>query len=221
MSIKKLIPFALAGALVFNTAACGGGDDDNGGDPGTGPTGGSNLTTTEFSDMMQAFAAISSIGYNFGAFVGDQQTSPMLAAQSSQTYTINETADCPAGGTAGLSGTMNFSSTNNNQNFTYDISMVQTYNSCRGQAQGGVWTFNGNPNITTTYSASLGGSGQTYTLTGTQRGGFRFTSPGNKGGSCNIDVTITINYSQTGSYSGRYAGSVCGQSVDQTYSYGT
>jgi hypothetical protein len=211
MSRFKLLPYALFAALTV-APACGGDDDES------GPSGnsGSTLTTAEFDSMVEALSVIGSLGIGF---IGFDRQSPNLAAQT-QTITVpQQTENCPSGGTTGWSGT--YTITQNQQGVSsFHYVLTQTYSDCRAQSSNGTtWTFNGNPNITVTmdYSASQAGN-ITYTVR--ELGGFSWSGAG-KSSSCQIDVTISgsINSSAT-SYTYTYTGSVCGQSVNESYTYG-
>jgi hypothetical protein len=211
---SKVLPFVLTAVLVA-PAACGDDkDDDNG---GTGPSG-DQLTTVEFESMVEALSAINSeVLGAFGAF--DQASSPALAAQTGNTFTYSETESCPNGGTTGTAGTITISSAG--ESATGNVTVTTTFNNCQAQStNGSIWTFNGNPNIAMNlnFTSSQDGS---FSMTGTYTGGFTWGGSG-KGGGCAINTNLNYTGTVSGqSYAYNYTqtGTVCGQAVNETWSF--
>ena len=211
---SKVLPFLLT-ALVVAPACSSDSKDDDG---GTGPSG-DQLTTVEFESMVEAMSVINSLG--FGGIVGFQQaSSPALAAQSGGTFTYSASESCPNGGTIGLTGTYTVNSSGTSVNGNYTI--TQTYSNCQAQSSDGkTWTFNGNPNVTLTINYTYNQDGS-FSMTGTETGGIAWGGSG-KNGSCSININLNYTGNVSGqSYTYTYSltGSVCGQTVNETFSYG-
>lgn len=208
MSRFKMLPYALAAILIL--PACGGDDDDG------GPTGnsGGNLTAAEFDSMVEALSVIGTLGFGV---IGFDRQSPHLAAQTQSGTIPTQTEPCPEGGTTAYSGSYTY--TSNAQGVTnFHYSLTQSYTNCRAASSNGtIWTFNGNPNITVTLDYTISQAGA-YNFTLREVGGFGW-SGASKSSSCQIDVTLTGSISQSSTYTYTYAGSVCGQTVNETYTY--
>ena len=93
--------------------------------------------------------------------------------------------------------------------------VTQDFDGCAATSeQGHVWTFDGDPNLVTTLSASSNQTTGAFSLTATQKGGLKFSSDIATGG-CQIDLTLTVTGTET-SFSSSISGTVCGRSFQQT-----
>src|SRR5687767_1674408 len=116
MKTRKLSSLALIGVLSFGSACSGDGIT-----VATGDT----MTTAEFEQMASAYSALGSVVFQS---LLDEITPPApgvpgLAAQSSGSFSA--TRECPAGGTASVSGS--FVTTGAN---TASLSVTQTMTDC-------------------------------------------------------------------------------------------
>ena len=178
---------AAVAALVF-TAACG--------DSATAPI---ELTEDQTEDMMDAF---SQVGGAFGQ--------SGLVAKAIINVDVNENAECPMGGTYSLDGSMTF----NDQTEAMTATYTQDLSGCKAESSTGrLWTFDGDPHVTTSFSSSYNAANTTYTMTFTQTGAFRAAS--NIGsGRCAINWTMTLTSNEsTGAFTGTVNGTICGRTM--------
>jgi hypothetical protein len=204
MSLKKALPYALT-ALITLATACGGDDDDD----TTGPSG-DTLSTTEFSSMLDAMATVGLFAFSPGLLSGPSAT-PGIAAQA-QTIQLNETESCPNGGSVRLAGpvTINIAS---QTSFSYNGNLTQTFTGCKAAGTDGtVFTFTGSP----TFGLEMSLSQTTYNIELHNGGTIGWALPA-KSGTCGLNTNITASYNASGAYSGTVAGSVCGQSISETF----
>ena len=179
---------AAAAALVFN-AACGG--------DSTGPA--IELTEDQTADMMEAFSLVTSQG------LSSTGTGQLIINRQE-----NTSGDCPNGGTFSLNGTSSFNTDTEAESgtVTLDFSGCQATSSSSGR----VWTFDGDPNVTTTYTSSFSSANETFTLTMTQTGAFKASS--NIGtGRCAINMTMTLSFGAD-AFTGSIDGSICGRQME-------
>jgi hypothetical protein len=205
MSLKKMFPYALTALLTLSTA-CGGDDDDD--DP-TGPSG-DQLSTTEFSSMLDAMAQVGLFAFSPGLLSGPPST-PGIAAQA-QTVPLDETEPCPNGGTVRLAGNVTFSAPSQTS-FSYNGNLTQTFNGCKAAGlDGTVFTFSGSPS----FGLQMTLTQETYDITLHNGGNIGWALP-SKSGSCSLNPNITATYNVSGTYAGSVSGSVCGQSISETF----
>ena len=178
-------------ALAFS-AACGGDG------PTTPPI---ELTDAQAEDMMEAF---SQVGGAFGGPTG-------LVAKAVINFDIEETADCPMGGTYTLDGSMSF----NDQTEAMTATYTQDLAGCKAESSTGrLWTFDGDPHITTSFGSSYNAANTTYTLTFTQTGAIKAASDIGTG-RCAISYTMTMTSNETsGAFTANVTGTVCGRTID-------
>lgn len=193
-------PFALL-AAVLTLAACGG---------GTEPTKQLDLTEAQAEDMMDALSAV-------GAFSGMyRQTAGYGAGRTALvTVTVDDTTPCPNGGTLRTQGTFN----SDDAGSSFSANVTQSYAGCKATSSSGtLWTFNGAPNIATTFTMSFSESTGAYSMNGTQKGALDVASSVGSG-RCNIDLTYTASGNDTtGQYTASISGTVCGRTISVTVS---
>jgi len=188
MTSGTLIRRASVALVAFTLAACG---------DSTGPR--ANLTEEQVSDMLDAMSAVSSFGSVPGAGMA--------------VVTVSETVDCPNGGTATASGSVN----ENQAAGTATVQVTQSFSGCKATSSSGrVWTFDGNPNIVTSMSTTYNQTTGAFSITGTQIGGIRVASDLGSG-SCDINLSITFT-GDADSFSGSINGSACGHTIQQSMS---
>ena len=179
--------FRAAIAAVVFSAACGGDG------PTTPPI---ELTEDQAADMMEAFSLIAAYGLGGG-------TGQIIINRS-----IDASGPCPNGGTYSVDGT----ESTNTETGTVTGSIVQDFTACKATSDAGrLWTFDGDPNVTTTFSFTYNQTTETATYTLTQTGAFKAASDlGN--GRCAINLTMTLNFG-VDSFTGSADGSICGHDM--------
>jgi hypothetical protein len=162
-------------------------------------TGPSSLSVAQVNDMLDAMAAVST----FASVPGTGMV----------VVTVSETVDCPNGGTASVSGTVDENETAG----TSTATVTQSFSGCAGTSSSGrLWTFDGNPNIVTNVSTSFNEATGAFSITSSQVGGIRFASDLGSG-SCQINLTFTMSGNQS-SVTGSLSGSACGRNIQQSIS---
>lgn len=189
---------ALVAALAVAVSACG--------DSPLGPE--ADLTQEEVSEMMDAMSAIGAFTFAPGEFsvrsLGGQVASVVAP--------FDETSECPSGGTVNVSGSMNINESTGNFSAQY----TADYNNCKAPSSAGrVWTFNGEPNVTTSMNYTFNETTGGISMSGTQSGGVRFSS-GGMSGRCSISLTYNMSTNAEGIPTGTVTGTVCGESVNQS-----
>ena len=188
MTTQTVLRRASFALMAFTFAACG---------DSTGPS--ATLTKEQVGDMLDAMSAVSAFGGAGGA--GFAVT------------TVSATVDCPNGGKATATSTIN----DNQTTGSATVQVTQSFSGCKATSSGGrVWTFDGNPNIVTNVSLTSNQMTGAFTMTATQKGGIKFTSDLGSGG-CAIDLSMSLTGNAT-SLSGSVTGTACGQTINQTIS---
>lgn len=193
---------------AFALAACG---------DGKGPAL-ISLNEAQAEDLMDALA-------NAGAFDAGAGLSVASAARASNaavvahavfTTTVSASGPCPNGGTAGVNGSMTMND-NNAPTITMTMEVAQSFSGCRSTStEGNLWTFNGAPNIASTFSMTMNENTGIFSMNGTQIGALDVTGPDGSG-RCPINITFNMSGNdQAGTFSGSINGTVCGVSISQT-----
>jgi hypothetical protein len=209
MSLSRFVP-----VVTFLTLASACGTDKPTSPASTNSTA---LTAAEFNSMVDALTAVNAFGFGRTAVALDAtvpvRVARVLAAQTTQTLTIDQTQACPGGGTAHIDGTatQNFTSA---QSGTITMYVHLTFNGCKVTAPDGQeFTFEGNPTLNMAVDATF--SPGTMTMQGHDSGGFRWSTNG-KTGTCPFNVLVSITGSGSSS-TGRATGDICGTSIDRTF----
>ncbi len=168
----------LVAAVLAFSAACGG--------DATSPQ--LSLTDAESAEMFSTL-------FGIGGFDGG---TALKIATPTRDAAVNLTVNCPAGGTAVVTGSSTDGTTGTS------VSVTQQYNNCKNtaMASGKTWTFNGS----LTFAGTLQTSGA---VNATMRGSVS-TSNGTKSGACPIDITISLAASGG---AGGVTGSICGKAL--------
>jgi len=182
---------AAAFTLVITAAAC----------DSTAP--GVTLTEEQVADMMDAMSAAGVAGF------GPPPVGNMAV------ITITQTVDCPNGGTSSINASIDDGGTTNSVAMTF----TQGFSNCKATSSTGrLWTFNGKPNIVTTFAGTANEATGAFSMSGTQKGGVTFASDLGSG-ACDFDVTFSMSGNDnTGQFTGSMTGTVCGRSVSQSLS---
>ena len=182
----------LTTAVALTLVACGG-------DDGTGITSGDALSSAEVAAVIAAFgSSFDSVGVSAAA-------APARAAIS-----FNESFDLSVpceSGTLQVSGSI--SGTVDDVTFDSDITTTVSWdpNACVVSDGTNTFTIDGAPQINLTLD--LTSTQDALTLSGTETGGFSFTSSDGRSGSCGLDVTFSILSDSTGITS-NVTGTICG-----------
>ncbi len=195
--MRRIIRGITATSLALTIAACG---------DSTAPN--VTLDDEQIADMMDAMANAGVAGF----------TPPPVGNLA--VITINESVECPNGGTLSIDATINEGeSTGPSSSLSTAVSMTitQGFTGCKSaSSRGRVWTFNGKPNIVSTFNGTSNATTGAFTLSGSQSGGVTFSSDLGTG-SCDFDVTFSMSGNEnTEQFSGSVTGTVCGRSVSQS-----
>lgn len=188
----RIIRGIAATSLALTIAACG---------DSTAPN--VTLDDEQVADMMDAMANAGVAGF----------TPPPVGNLA--VITINESLECPNGGTASFAATIDENSTTG----AVAMTITQGFSNCKSTSSSGrMWTFNGKPNIVSTFAGTSNATTGAFTMSGTQKGGITFSSDLGSG-SCEFDVTFSMSGNEnTEQFSGSMTGTVCGRSVSQSLS---
>jgi hypothetical protein len=188
---------AFVAAMAFTVAACG--DSPVALD--------ADLTTAQVDEMMDAMSAVGAFSSPFGFSVQSLNSNVAMVVTP-----INESADCPNGGSVNSAGNVNINE--NTGNFTAQL--TNNYSNCKATSSAGrVWTFNGDPNITQTMTFTSNQTTGAFQMSGSQTGGLRFSSS-EATGRCSINLNYTVSFDAEGAETGSVTGTVCGQSVNHS-----
>ncbi len=174
-----------------------------------------NLSDEHLADMMDAMSAVGAFSVGNGATLARAQSlgnAAIANAMASVAASVNETIACPNGGNFTLSG----NASANEATGSATIAVKQDYNACKGtSASGREWTFDGDPFIALNVSMTVNQTTGAFTMTGTEKGGIKFSSDIGSG-HCSIDISISLISTGQGAVSGSVSGQVCGKPVDES-----
>ncbi len=124
---------------------------------------------------------------------------------------IDESAACEAG-TLGVKGRVE--GTVDDETFETDMTMDFTlnFNSCMVSTEAGSITLDNPPGIAYILDMDMGQ--ESYSISGSQKGGFSFTTSDDRMGSCSIDLTFDVSYDSGTGQSNVVSGTVCGRSAE-------
>lgn len=185
----------LATALALTVAACG--------DDPTGVNSGDELSSVEVAAVIAAFgSAFDSVG------AAAQQASGAAAAPAAVSF--NESFDlsfpCESGDIE-VSGST--SGNVDEETFDYDFTVDVSWdpNGCVVSDDINTFTVDGAPSIVV--ALEMSSTQDVLTISGTETGGFSYTSSDGRFGSCAFDVTFSVVTGQTGIDS-TVTGTICG-----------
>lgn len=193
-------------ALALSVLACG--------EDATGVTSGDELTSAEVAVVIAVLgSAFDSVG------VAAQQVAaagPALAAINiSENFSLS--VPCESG-TLDVSGSMD--GTVDDQTFAMDATLEVSWdpNGCVVSDDINTFTVNGAPRVTVTLDISS--SEDIVSISGTETGGFSFTSSDGRSGSCALDVTFSLVTTAT-SVDSTITGTICGLQASSFETLGT
>jgi hypothetical protein len=182
----------------------------------TGP-GNDVIQQTEAFEIFSALMSVAIQGFtmapdnNRTAFDGPSLALIRGSSLQQNTFTWTGTGNCQNGGTVAFNGQWT-DNTNAQGTGTYSYTLVQVPSSCQVQTSGGLFTVQGDPNITWTWNYSTQNFQPVGNYTYSMEGGFRYSGAGS--GSCDIDINYV--FAVTGA-SGTVTGSMCGYSYNQSF----
>ncbi len=184
----------LTTALTLTVVACG--------DDVTGVTSGDELTSTEVAAVLTALgSAFESVG------AGAQAAPGQVPISFNESFSLS--AACESG-TIDVSGSI--AGTVDDVTFDSDTRTTVRWelNDCVVSDGTNTFTVNGAPHIELVLDLIT--TQDDFTATGTQSGGFSFTSSDGRTGSCSMDVTFSIVTTAT-SVDATVTGTICGQNA--------
>lgn len=205
----------LTTALALTVVACG--------DDGTGLNDGDELTSAEVAAVMAVFgSAFESVGVSAQAVSQRLSTIDFSGAAPAQApIDVNETFDVSVpceSGTLEVSGSI----TGSIDDVTYDIDITTTVrwdpNGCVVGDGTNTFTVDGAPHVDLVLDMTS--TQDALTMSGTETGGFSFTSSDGRSGSCALDVTFSVVTGNTGIDSS-VTGTICGLEASTFETLGT
>lgn len=203
MRVPRSLPLLSALAAAFLLAACSDSSTDAG----------ATLSQQEAEVMFSALMEATGSGV-IGVGIGFSEPMAAEGIQAQDSFEWEESITCTGGGTVEQSGSVTINT--NTGAMSWDL--TETHANCRGMASDGThWAFDGDPNLST--SLEVSGSETSYSLSGTQSGGIRW-SQGGDSGRCSIDMNYSTSSEQTSAdtvtLTVTVSGQVCGNSVTFT-----
>ncbi len=172
-------------------AACGG-------DSGTGPE--SSATAAEVQGMSEALDAIFA---DLSFFDHSRPALAALRASETTTESIDESGDCPAGGTVALTGSLTSTETSTTSSVSGTINL--RFTNCKAQGNGDIYTFSG-PGLTMKIDFSVSETSITFSLKET---GTLNWSVNGKSDSCTINITASLDAQGNQ----KESGTICGRKI--------
>ena len=195
----------LAAGLALTLAACGG-------DP-VGVNSGDELTDAEIQTVFDAFSG--AIG---GVDASASRVAPQDGIQMAEitvNQSVNVTTGCDLGGEISLSGSVE--GTVDDETFASNLEMgigVQ-FDACAVASDQNTVTVDGDIQFDSHVVIDEG----SFSVDGTQVGGFDFTTNDGRIGSCAIDIDFSASFTEGTSAQSSVSGTVCGRSASQFEAY--
>jgi hypothetical protein len=196
----------VAAGLSIAVSGCGGDDAV------LGVNAGDQLTDAEiqalFNELGTAIGGLGAVPHVVAA-----QDGPMLAPSGtiSIDQSVDESAPCESG-TIGIKGDVE--GTVDDESFEADLSMRLTlsFNDCAVSAETQTITLANPPGLVYDMDFLMGE--ESFSTSGTQIGGFDFTTGDGRTGSCAIDLSFDVSYTMgSGTQNSTITGEVCGRSA--------
>jgi len=164
-----------------------------------GETSGDPLTEEESAAVLLELMEV------FGGF-GATSPPASPAADIPVNESLDETAECPGGGSVRLRGNVN--GTVDDETFAMDLefNFTEEINACGVYHNEMLFVVNGAPDIT--WSGDYMYSAQSLTGTFSMIGGFAYTAEDDRSGSCGMELNINFT-------TGVASGNLCGRTFDQ------
>lgn len=200
---------AIALVAVLGLGACGD-------DPAVVNTG--NLSEAEASAIAEFL--LTSTYTNAYAAAQPAPTGPQAVPFTFSSQT-DVNVPCPMGGTVDISANITVSGDTEMEGGSISVDMTEVHNSCSAEQDGtGIqFTLTGNPNVTSSFDADSGATGD-VSVTGTMDGTLAWQTA-NDSGTCVIDISYSASGNEvTGAATATVTGSICDVSVSQSVSIG-
>jgi len=198
---------AVAVLLTVMTACGGSPTGTNSGDP---------LTAEEITQLLsvlsESFGGIGAVP-TF-SHTGTSVDQPMVHFQSVPVNAdFNESVSCPGGGSLGLQGSMDGDVDDQTFVGSINLKFKWSINACVVNTETTTFTVNSDPDIE--FDGSYVFTETSFSVSGSEKGGFSFSALDGRSGSCAIDLSFETSFTQGGSASGSFSGSVCGVDANQ------
>ncbi len=210
-ALRSKWPASLA---LLVAAACGGSP--------TGTNSGDPLTEQEIQAVLDALGG--SLGGVTSASVVsanvlDSGGPNLSTAAEPINVNLDVTVPCQSGGNIGLDGSMNGDVDTQTGEGSVDVDFKWIINGCVVPTQSTTVTVQGDPHIQ--FAATFTFSQDSFSMDGTQAGGFSFTTGDGRSGSCAIDLSFqsSVNYT-TNAVTGSFNGTICGISGSGFQTFG-
>ncbi len=199
----------LTTALALTFVACG--------DDPTGVDSGDELTSVEVAAVMAAFSSAFDAAGVQAAAVSQAAGAAPAQAPISVDENFDVSVPCESG-TLDVSGSM--SGSIDNETFDMDVTMDVSWdpNGCVVSDETNSFTVDGAPQVTV--ALDMTSTQNTLTISGTETGGFSFTSSDGRSGSCALDVTFSLVTTET-SVTSTVTGTICGLEAEGFEMLGT
>ncbi len=205
----------LAAPLMLIMAACG--------DSPTGVNSGDALSDAEIQALLNAWAAALGDVSPSASRVAAQEGIQMVQIDVEQS--VNVTAPCQVSGQIGVDGSVD--GWVDDETFEADFTMGVSldFAACTVPAEALTITLDpadddadgGDANIT--FEADFLLDQTSFSVSGTQRGGFNFTTSDERTGSCYINLEFSASYTEGQSATSSVSGEICGRSASAFQAY--
>lgn len=204
MRLRTTILSTFALGLTLGVTACGS-------DP-LGVNAGDQLDAAEIQSVLDAMSAAFAGGSTLsGPAAGSGPSSGPAAVPIDQSFDLS--AACEAG-TVGLSGSVKGQVDDQTLEGTLSMQLTWRLNDCVVSSETTSFTVNHDPEIK--FTGDFDFSQDEISISGTEKGGFRFAATDGRTGSCAIDLTFSATYNAAAqSATNTVSGTICGLSADQ------
>lgn len=204
MRFRTTIPSSLVVGLILGVTACSS-------DP-LGVNAGDQLSAAEIQSVLDAMSAAFAGGSTLnGPAAGSGPSFGPAAVPINQSFDFS--AACQSG-TVGLSGSVNGQLDDQTLEGSLSMELTWRLNSCLVATETTSFTVNHEPEIT--FTGDFDFTQDEISVSGTEKGGFRFTAADGRTGSCAIDLTFSTSFNAVAqSATNSVSGTICGLSADQ------
>lgn len=199
---------AAVAVLVTLGTACGGSP--------TGINSGDPLTAEEIGELLsvlsESFGGIGAVpNLSHTGIAVDRPTINFQSVPVNADF--NETVSCPGGGNLGLQGKMDGNVDDQTFEGSIDLEFKWSINSCVVSTETTTFTVDSDPDIE--FDGTYVFTETTFSMSGTEKGGFSFSASDGRSGSCAIDLSFETSFDTQGSASGSFSGTVCGVDANE------
>lgn len=214
--VRKSALLALCTAALF-TAAC----DRGATEPQVATLNNNDVAVVAdgLDDMAWAIldSGFMSFGFGFGFSVSGTESVHLSSAPVPINTTFTRTSQCPKGGTVTVTATIKGEMDAATRSMTTTTTATKTDNACAFQGKDAVITVTGDPNLVLTSNRKIVNGTMSGPQTSTQKGGFKWSTSAGKSGTCQVDITSTIDPTAK---TRTVTGTMCGKTVNVTRQIG-